>query len=245
MPRPERISNKMVSKEIWSHFKSEELEIIGAYCFAYDGYWPRPKMVPNAKEGKFDYELKPVTKFRQDMIHGKRPWNSYERFRRAVEIISNRMEENQDMGLHFAAAYLNPDGAIDSRDNAGNEIIFDPEEQEKARIVYSYIVTQDGNRWGNPEKLKEFVEGFGGQVLDKLGFTKCEVPPFAGGAIEISEFKRLGDVLGKKMGGPTSNLMPSKPIRVGQEPMLSEQEPETVNVAIEETKRRGRPRKED
>lgn len=237
MRRIERPVAVVAFKEIWSHFKAEELEILGAYCYAFDGWNSRPTMKPNKEKGIIEYTMTPIPKYREDQIHGKRPWTSYERFRRALEVVSQRMEENPAEGLAFAAAFLNPDGTIDSKDATGNEISFDPADQERAREVYSHIVTNDGYRWGNEEKLKEYVNGFGGQVLEKLGFKPCEIPPFSGALVEVASLKRLGDILGKKE-APQGRYIPST------EMLKSDLKIETQprEVSGEETpKRRGRP----
>lgn len=236
MRRIERPGAAVVSKEVYSHFKAEELEILGAYCIAFDGWNARPKMVPNKEKGIIEYQMTPIPKYREDQIHGKRPWTSYERFKRALEVVSQRMEENPAEGLAFAAAFLNPDGNIDSKDMGGNEIVFDSVEQEKAKEVYFQIVTNDGYRWGDEKKLKEYADGFGGQVLEKLGFKRCEVPPFSGALVEISSLKRIGDLLGKKE-APQGRYIPPTPLAT--EDMKIPEQPQEP-----EAKRRpGRPAK--
>lgn len=239
MRRIERAVAVATSKEIWSHFKAEELEIIGAYCKAYDGWNARPKMVPNKEKGIIEYLMTPIPKYREDQIHGKRPWTSYERFKRALEVVSQRMEENPAEGLAFAAAFLNPDGNVDSKDVGGNEIVFDMEDQAKAKEVYFNIVTASGYSWGNAEKLDEYVNGFGGKVLEKLGFQKCEIPPFSGALVEVSSLKRIGDIFGKTE-TPQGRYIPSSPMVPSD--LKIETMPEEA-PAPEAIRKRGRPAK--
>lgn len=239
MRRIERPVQNQGFKEIWSHFKSEELEIIGAYCKAYDGWNARPKMVPNKEKGIIEYNMTPIPRYREDQIHGKRPWTTYERFKRALEVVSQRMEENPAEGLSFAAAYLNPDGNVDSKDIGGNEIVFDSEDQAKAKEVYFQIVTAEGYKWGDAEKLDEYVNGFGGQVLEKLGFKKCEIPPLTGAVVEISSLKRIGDIFGKKEVAQ-GRYIPATPM-VPSDLKIESQPEETPEPEV--TRKRGRPAK--
>ena len=241
MRRIERAVAVQNSKEIWSHFKHEELEIIGAYCIDFDCWNARPKMIPNKDLGIIDYKMTPIPKYREDQIHGKRPWTSYERFKRALEVISQRMEENPAEGLAFAAAFLNPDGNVDSKDMGGNEIVFDSEEQARAKETYFNIVTAEGYSWGNEAKLKEYSNGFGGEVLTRLGFVKGQIPPFSGAVVEISSLKRIGDLLGKKE-EPKGRYIPATPL-ANSDLKIEPQPEETIQPEV--TRRRGRPAKVD
>lgn len=202
-----------VQKEIWQHFKSEELEIIGAYCYGFDNIEANPKQLIDPKLGTIGTEIKKLSKLRREQdTKFQRPWTTWERFIRAVSAIQQRMEENPMSNLHFAAAYLEANQTFDSGD-----IQFDPEDQTKSRENYMAIVGKSGFGWGDEKKLKQFYDGFGGDVCrDTLKFEPNpagddQYPPFSDGAGELSNLKYLGSLKSKEVKG---NFQPAVEVTV-------------------------------
>ena len=211
-------TNDTMKKEIWDHFKPEELEVFGAYCYGFDGLLPHLAVVQEKDKdtGKVSvrHEEQKVTRFFQDNFHEARPWSIYERFRRAYIILDRKMKANPHQKRFFAIADIQEDGSIQS----GNSWL-EPAIRAKSKQVYDNIFGKGGSSWGNEEALQEYVDGHGGEVCKSYGFKPCEAPPL--------------EVVYTGLDGMDLETSNSKPERNSfADPIIGE-----------EKKQRGRPRK--
>lgn len=168
--------NQIQKKETWDHFKPEEMEVFGAYCFGFDQLLPHLAVFQEKDKDTGKVTLKKeeqkLTKFFQDNFHEARPWTIYERFRRAYIILDRKMKENPHQKRFFAIADIQEDGSIES-----GTTWLEPAIRAKSKEVYDHIFGKGGMAWGDEEMLKAYVDGHGGDVCKSYGFKECEAPP--------------------------------------------------------------------
>src|SRR6185436_4227688 len=211
MARREREVPQMVAKEIYDHFKPDEIELIAAYCYGFDGIWPYQGQKLNAEKGIIEYKENQLPPFREDQHHSRRPWTTFERFTRAICAISRVMDEHPTQNISWAIANINANGTVES----GN-FQLEPKDVERSKEIYKQIIGS-GFAWGDEKALKGYVDGFGGSICKKLGFKPVEAPAFKSEFGDITSLRRtnIEDMRGEKP--QRGNLVPTEELKAPTE----------------------------